>query len=150
MLQSVLHEHWAERFSTTMKNDVRYSISDAFENFPFPSKSSSRALDAVGEHYLGERSRLAERYELTLRKLYNKLHDPDVADDEIDGFRELQVVLAQEVANAYGLEVDFDFDHRVAAWLPGSPVRYAPSPTIRSAYLTQLLELNRARAGRHR
>lgn len=150
VLQSVLHEHWAERFSTTMKNDVRYSISDAFENFPFPSKSSSRALDAVGEHYLGERSRLAERYELTLRKLYNKLHDPDVADDEIDGFRELQVVLAQEVANAYGLEVDFDFDHRVAAWLPGSPVRYAPSPTIRSAYLTQLLELNRARAGRHR
>ena len=51
VLQSSLHEAWARKYSSTLKNDLRYSATDAFETFPFPSTGD--LLRSCGEAYFG-------------------------------------------------------------------------------------------------
>ena len=36
VLQSRIHEIWARFFSSSMKDDLRYTPSDCFRTFPFP------------------------------------------------------------------------------------------------------------------
>ena len=40
VLQSNLYEGWARKYSSTMKNDLRFAPSDCFENFPFPRENT--------------------------------------------------------------------------------------------------------------
>ena len=42
ILQSQPHQVWARFFSSSMKDDIRYTLSDCFETFPFPDKLGSR------------------------------------------------------------------------------------------------------------
>src|SRR5207253_10761303 len=49
MLQSRAHEIWARFFSSSMKDDLRYTPSDCFETFPFPENfETDPKLEAVG------------------------------------------------------------------------------------------------------
>ena len=38
VLQSRVHEVWARFMASSMKDDLRYTPSDCFETFPFPSR----------------------------------------------------------------------------------------------------------------
>src|SRR5439155_15424891 len=83
-LQSRPHEAWARFFSSSMKDDLRYTSSDCFETFPFPciapehmsGDSSSMvhleltALEASGRDYYEFRAALMVRNNEGLTKTY--------------------------------------------------------------------------------
>ena len=50
LLQSRVHEVWARFFASSMKDDLRYTPSDCFRTFPFPSELRDR-------HHTGSRRR---------------------------------------------------------------------------------------------
>ena len=52
VLQCRLHEAWARSFGSSMKDDLRYTPSDCFETFPFPSAwARNEILENVGRDY---------------------------------------------------------------------------------------------------
>jgi hypothetical protein len=80
-LQSRVHEPWARLLSSTMEDRLRYSPSDCFVTFPFPTGDSLEKLDSLGQ--LVHRAR-AYYMALTWQGLtttYNQLKDPDFAGD---------------------------------------------------------------------
>jgi hypothetical protein len=88
VVQSTLHEAWARKYSGALKRDLRYSPSDCFENFPFPTSirpgrkhaddPTLQALDAIGEQYHEYRRGLMQDLWLGLTDLYNLFHAPDL------------------------------------------------------------------------
>lgn len=86
ILQSNIHEDWSWRFSSKLKNDRRYSISDAFETFPFPQLVSTYLdgqLESIGETYYEYRRQMMLDIQLGLTKLYNTFHSPSVASMQV-------------------------------------------------------------------
>ena len=58
VLQSRVHEVWARFFSSSMKDDLRYTPSDCLETFPFPARLRDRSepLEAAGQTYNDHRA----------------------------------------------------------------------------------------------
>ena len=89
LLQSSFHYHWAWKYSSTLKGDLRYTPSDCFETFPFPPCLRTRAgvahppdaaaFEAAGRAYYDHRQSLMRDMQLGLTKTYNLFHDPGVA-----------------------------------------------------------------------
>ncbi len=48
MLQSSLHESWAREYGSSMRMDLRYTPSDCFDTFPFPTAPQPRVA-AIGK-----------------------------------------------------------------------------------------------------
>ena len=139
VLQSTVHELWARRFSTTMKADMRYSISGAFNNFPWPK--DVRDLKNAGQRYLDTRRVLMEANGWTLRQVHGAVNDESVVDEKVQSFRAAIVDLDASVCLAYGMdEVALEHDFRLAEWLPIPEVRFVCSPEARGAILTALLD----------
>lgn len=140
--QSSLHELWARRYGSSMRNDPRYTPSTCFETFPFPRRSGR--LARLGEQYHeGRRAWMLERRE-GLTRLYNRFHHPEERAAEIQALRELHVELDRAVAAAYGWS-DLELDH-------GSrPTRQGPRFTLGDAaqreVLDRLLALNHRLSG---
>ena len=42
LLQSGIHDVWARKYASTMKQDLRYTPTDVFDTFPFPVLSPLR------------------------------------------------------------------------------------------------------------
>jgi hypothetical protein len=85
-IQNSLHEWWSWNYSSSMKGDRRYSVSDAFETFPFPQLLSifqEQQLESIGEEYHENRKQLMLDVQLGLTKLYNCFHSPSVASLQI-------------------------------------------------------------------
>jgi hypothetical protein len=77
ILQSNLHEDWSWRFSSKLKTDRRYSVTDCFETFPFPQNltpTQEQALEKIGEQYHEHRKQLMLAMQLGLTKMYNAFH----------------------------------------------------------------------------
>lgn len=97
ILQSTFHEDWAWRFSSRLKNDRRYSVTDAFETFPFPQNLKGiqeQHLKINGEVYHDHRSQLMLGIQLGLTKTYNlfhciaiKAHSINEKDKQVIGLR---------------------------------------------------------------
>lgn len=84
MLQSTIHYEWDRRNSSKLKNDLRYSNSDAFETFPLPRNNSSELLTQfvlLGEKYHEHRRQLMIRMKLGLTKTYNAFHAKEINDN---------------------------------------------------------------------
>ena len=154
-LQARPHEIWTRFFSSSMKDDLNYSPSDCFLNFPFPANwASDPALEAVGKVYYDYRAALMERNNAGLTKTYNRFHDPYEHDAEIAQLRELHAAMDRAVLAAYGWTdiptdcaflLDYEIDE--AEW--GSkkkPYRYRWPDDVRDEVLARLLELNAQRA----
>src|SRR5689334_22266063 len=96
-----------------MKDDLRYTLSDCFETFPFPEgRDAHPALDAAGETYSEYRAQLMVANHEGLTKTYNRFHDPDERDAGILKLRELHTAMDQAVLGAYGwgdVPTDCDF-----------------------------------------
>jgi hypothetical protein len=89
-LQSRPHEIWARFFSSSMKDDLRYTPSDCFETFPFPNDWRTQpTLEAPGKAYYEFRAAVMLRSGEGLTKTYNRFHDPDEREPEILKLREL-------------------------------------------------------------
>ena len=84
IISSCIHEHWAWKFSSTMKADRNYSPSDCFLNFPFPKSSISHLelLENLGRASHIHRTQLMPRIQLGLTKTYNLFHNTSLLGPE--------------------------------------------------------------------
>jgi hypothetical protein len=89
LLQSSIHQYWAEKYRSTMKTDTRYIVSDCFETFPFPHvkfQNNQQILVTIGKQYCEIREWLMSQLKLGLTKTYNLFHNKELrtitADEE--------------------------------------------------------------------
>lgn len=175
-LQSRIHELWARRESSSMKDDLRYAPTDCFETFPFPPGSeTSAALEEAGREYYEFRAALMVRNNEGLTKTYNRFHDPEEADPDILQLRTLHAQMDAAVLGAYGwlgddgktlkpavgetgaplplrcefvldYEDDDDDEEESSGRKKKKPYRYRWSDEVRDEVLARLLKLNAERA----
>lgn len=103
VLSSRAHGAWARFRSSSMKADLRYTPSTAFETYPWPSDPSPRAREAVADAaraMVAERERIAATDALGLTTIYNRVDDGGYTD-LLAAHRRLDV----SVAAAYGWPV---------------------------------------------
>ena len=97
-----------------MKDDLRYTPSDCFETFPFPSGwETNAALEAIGKEYYEHRAQLMRDSNKGLTKTYNRFHDPKEKSPEIRRLRDLHAAMDRAVLAAYGwpeLDTSCGFD----------------------------------------
>jgi hypothetical protein len=140
VLQSTYHIEWAWHYSSTMKQDLRYSPTDVFENFPFPEYMIG--LETVGEEYHETRRQIMLDRQEGLTDTYNRFHNPHERAEDIAHLRDLHVQMDTAVAAAYGWD-DLDLGHGFRETLQGE--RYTISDAARREVLTRLLKLNHQR-----
>lgn len=102
-MQSRVHEAWVRFFSSSMKDDLRYSNSDCFETFPFPTaQTTADVREKAGSQYYELRSLTMTSRGEGLTKIYNRFHDPHEKSPEIKKLRELHDAMDRVVLQAYG------------------------------------------------
>jgi hypothetical protein len=144
VLSCSLHQAWAIKYGSGMRNDPRYTPSDVFETFPRPARTDW--LDKIGRRLDVERREIMLRRQLGLTKLYNLINDPDIADesdDDVARLRAIHVELDRSVMDAYGW-TDVDLDHGFHTYRQMQ--RWTVSPAARVEILDRLLEENHRRA----
>jgi hypothetical protein len=138
-----------------MKDDLRYTPSDCFETFPFPENWETHpAFDAAGRTYYEFRAALMIRNNEGLTKTYNRFHDAEERDPDIEKLRELHATMDRAVLDAYGwsdipTDCEFILDYEIDEEEWGDkkkPYRYRWPDEVRDEVLARLLELNAARA----
>jgi hypothetical protein len=105
VIQSAFHEFWSWQFSSKLKNDRRYSISDAFETYPFPQKvipSQAKQLEQIGEIYHEHRRQLMLGMQFGLTQTYNLFHARALPTPE--QARGIAVLSPKEIEKQYGKE----------------------------------------------
>ncbi len=166
LLQSRVHEVWTRFFSSTLKDDLRYSFSDCFDNFPFPEFwHSNSGLITAGRNYYDHRLAVTVQENEGLTKTYNRFHDPHEKSSEIAHLRELHAAMDRAVLEAYGwddlaetatceflLDYEEDDDDTVSSSGGGAkkskkkkPWRLRWPDDFRDEVLARLLELNEQR-----
>jgi hypothetical protein len=159
VMQSRVHEIWARFFSSTLKDDLRYTPSDCFETFPFPQCFETHPqLEAAGKEYYDFRGALMVRNNEGLTKTYNRFHDPNERSPDILKLRELHDAMDRAVLDAYGwtnlkptcdflLDYEEDEDEEESGSRQRKkPWRYRWPDDFRDDVLGRLLELNKQRA----
>lgn len=148
VLSSSLHQTWAIKYGSGMRNDPRYTPSDVFETFPRPEATA--ALAEIGKTIDTERREIMLRRDLGLTKLYNLVNDPDItdsADPDVARLRRIHVELDEAVMSAYGWD-DVPLEHGFHTYRQMR--RWTVSPTARVEILDLLLEENHRRADAQR
>src|SRR6185437_9339879 len=87
VLQSTFHIDWANMYGSSLKNDLRYTPTDCFETFPFPTNADS--LKSIGERYYNHRQSIMLTRQEGLTKTYNRFHNPNEHSPDIIQLREL-------------------------------------------------------------
>jgi len=159
VLQSRTHDLWARFFGSSMKDDLRYTPSDCFETFPFPTSFETDAqLEAAGQTYYDFRATLMVQNNEGLTKTYNRFHDPNERSPDILKLCELHAAMDRAVLDAYGWTdlkptCEFLLDYEEEADEEEStgrqrkkPWRYRWPDEFRDEVLARLLELNKKRA----
>ena len=154
VLQSRPHEIWARFFSSSLEDRLRYTPSDCFETFPFPSKWDTHpALEAAGKTYYDFRAQLMVEHDEGLTKTYNRFHDPNETDSDIRRLRELHAAMDRTVLDAYGwtdipTDCEFLLDYEIDEETWGKkrrPYRYRWPEEVHDEVLARLLDLNQRR-----
>lgn len=150
ILHSRVHEIWALFFSSSIKNDLRYSPSDCFVTFPFPPGWEDHpALDATGRAYDAFRKEIMLRNREGLTDTYNRFHDREESSPDIDHLRALHDAMDRAVLDAYGWtdlrpQCEFirvnDEEEERPEW------RYRWPETMHDEVFGRLLKLNGERA----
>ena len=144
VLSSSMHQMWAIKYGSGMRNDPRYTPSDVFRTFPRPEPTER--LAEVGRMLDTERREIMLRRELGLTKLYNLVNDPnitDAADPNVARMRQIHTELDRAVMDAYGwggVELSHGF-HTYRKM-----TRWTVPPAARVEILDLLLEENLLRA----
>ena len=145
LLQSSIHSVFSWQYSSKLKNDLRYSLSDSFETFPFPDKDSLVA-DYSGElHSL--RSDYMKKMNIGLTKFYGKFHDPDVQDKEILNIRDVSIRIDSRIIKSYEWsDINLNHGFHEVGYLPeGKNTRFIISEAAREELLCRLAMLNKER-----
>ena len=86
-LQSSIHNHWAWKYGSTMKFDIRYTNRDCIDTFPILDNLSNeiqQKLEFIGESYHEHRKKLMLGLQLGLTKTYNLFHSNAVTSQGIN------------------------------------------------------------------
>ncbi|MFD2237834.1 Eco57I restriction-modification methylase domain-containing protein [Aureimonas populi] len=145
VLQSNIHAVFAWQNSSRMKNDLRYSPTDALATFPFPALTNS--LESLGADLDGARREFMTREGIGLTKLYGKYHSRADSSNETIRLRDIQHEVDHALAAAFGWD-DLDLGHgfHEVPYLPENDrVRFTISEPARLEILRRLAELNRQR-----
>ena len=150
ILQSSIHGAFAWQNASRMKNDLRYSPTDAFEPFPFSRSKDKRLLDTLDnlsfKFYEGRQNFMShERIGLT--KFYNKFHDSHTKDCRIDELRTLFCKIDNTVSQLYdigGIGLEHDF-HKVTYLPEHDRTRFTISESARVKIIKSLFDLNHQR-----
>ncbi|SCL20606.1 Methyltransferase domain-containing protein [Micromonospora pallida] len=144
VLSSSLHQMWAIKYGSGMRNDPRYTPSDVFETFPRPEPTTR--LDEVGRMLDLERREIMLRRGLGLTKLYNLVNDPGVAygdDADVARLRRIHVEVDEAVMAAYDWS-EMPLEHGFHTYR--QMTRWTVSPVARVEILDRLLAENLRRA----
>jgi hypothetical protein len=152
VLQSRVHELWARFFSSSMKDDLRYTPAKSFRTFPFPANfQTDVTLERLGQAYHEFRGSLTERRNEGLTKIYNRFHAQSQNQADIVRLRSLHVEMDAAVLRAYGWDhladraapefIEQDADDRKAR-----KTRLDWPADIKDEVLASLLSLNAANA----
>ena len=139
LLQGTPHEEWMLKYGPTLETRARYTPTDCFETFPFPS--SFEGLATIGERYHMHREACCSHFDEGLTKVAHRFHGRDESP-LIRELRDLHAELDRQVLAAYGwsdLRLDHDFRGS------GKDTRFTVSDPIRQELLDRLLALNQAR-----
>lgn len=154
VLQSQTHETWARFFGSSLETRFRYTPSDCFETFPFPTDwEPNPSLEAAGKTYYEYRADLMVRHNEGLTATYNRFHDPDETNPDILKLRELHAQMDRAVLDAYGwadIPTDckflLDYEDDEGTSKRKKPWRYRWPEEIHDEVLARLLKLNQERA----
>ena len=160
LLQSIVHELWVRKFSSTLRTDVSYTPTDCFDTFPFPPQEYERMASGewrveempeafqraarVGAGYHEHRRQIMLSRQLGLTKIYNLFHDPACQDADIQRLRELHAEMDHAILACYGWE-DVDLRHDFYPNDRGQ-TRFMPSVQARREVIFRLMELNQKMA----
>ena len=143
MLSSAPHYWWAISRSSSMRTDLRYTLSDVFETLPRPQTTSEMAKQ--GDRLDKCRRDLMLARQAGLTATYNLVHDQRCTDSDIAELRGIHRAIDEAVVRAYGWDdlfaagLDYEFhDTRQGP-------RYTIGPVVRQEILDRLLELNHER-----
>lgn len=140
-LSSAVHQTWAIRSGSGMRNDPRYTPSDVFETLPRPQPSS--ALRKLGTVLENERGDIMQRRQVGITALYNWVNSPaTLKDADICRLREIHVQVDEAVMDAYGW-TDINLDHGFHSYREME--RFTVCPAARIEILDRLLEENHRR-----
>lgn len=155
-MQSRSHEIWTRFFASTMKDDLRYTPSDCFLNFPFPADlETDTALEAAGEGYHAFRAQLMIARNEGLTKTYNRFHARSENGADIARLRALHHEMDVAVLRAYGWDDLADraapeFIEQEADEGKTPKTRLDWPPDFKDEVLARLLALNATRAAEER
>ncbi|MHC2258305.1 Eco57I restriction-modification methylase domain-containing protein [Sinorhizobium meliloti] len=145
VLQSNIHAVFAWQNSSRMKNDLRYSPTDALATFPFPALTNS--LESLGTDLDGARRELMIREGIGLTKLYGRYHSQADSSKETIRLRDIQREIDHALAAAFGWgDLDLGHGFHEVPYLPENDrIRFTISEPARLEVLRRLAELNRQR-----
>ncbi|QSX70144.1 MAG: hypothetical protein EZY12_11560 [Dolichospermum sp. DET69] len=119
---------------------VNYSPSDCFQTFTFPTSTAN--LEEIGEKYYTHRQKIMLTHQEGLTKTYNRFHNPDETNPDIEQLRTLHIEMDNAVAVAYDWE-DIELDHDFHDTKQG--IRFTICENARREILDRLLQLNHQR-----
>lgn len=140
VLSSAPFAEWAHRYGGTLGRNLRFSVSDCFENYPFPKPYMLATLSS--RNIADSRRAIMHALSIGITKLYNLLHDPNESSTPIQQLRAVHVELDRLVVAAYGWS-DIELDHQYRSTPLGE--RFAVSEMASKEILARLLELNHRR-----
>ncbi len=137
VLSSRLHERWARVHSSTLKGDLRYTPTTAFETFPFPPSPSVQEQERVAEvarQVVALRRKHCDELQIGLTKLYNLMDEGGVTD-----LKSAHIELDRAVAAAYGWDESIITDdalildrlYDLNAEIAAGNVAYAPFSKVK-------------------
>jgi hypothetical protein len=165
LLQSQIHELWVRFFGSSLEDRFRYTPTDCFETFPFPTNwENNPQLEAIGKEYYEYRAQLMIANNQGLTTTYNRFHDPDEYDSAILKLRDLHNQMDRAVLDAYGWTdlqptceflLDYEDEEETDPFdsagegskkrAKKKPYRYRWADEIRDEVLARLLALNEER-----
>jgi hypothetical protein len=103
VLQSRVHELWARLLGSSMKDDLRYNLSECFETFGFPNNwQTNSAVESSGKAYHDHRAALMIARNEGMTKAYNRFHDRTESSEDIQRLRESHAAMDRAILEAYG------------------------------------------------
>ena len=146
ILISAFHEQWIRKNSSSLGQGIRYTPSDCYETFPFPSVLPD-ILEMLGCAYDELRKDIMKCDQIGLTKLYNAFHNQENKDDKLGKLRQLQKQIDEAVRDAYGWnDIDLEHGFHAVSYLPENDnIRYTISEPARIEILRRLAQLNRQR-----
>lgn len=140
-LNSNVHRMWAIKYATTFGKGFRYSITRAFQTFPFPDLTTQ--LCDLGEALHSARIGVMADRNIGATALYRLINSPLCTDDDITEIRIIEAGIDAEMFIAYGWG-EMAGSHGFYSYRDLE--RWTVDPKVRSGMLSSLLVENQRRA----